>query len=144
MTSSPLVVYFSSVTENTHHFLESAGFEKLRIPIRRTEVEPEVEQPYVLALPTYGDGGPKSAIPKQVLHWLRLPERRALCVGLVGTGNLNFGEKYAAAADYLSPKLGVPVLMRVDLRGTQTEIRKLQTELPRHWETLLARRGLTG
>ena len=63
------LVYFSSVSENTHRFVEKLGLPAIRIPLHGRI---EVDEPYVLVLPTYGggratpdinDGG---YVPKQV------------------------------------------------------------------------------
>jgi protein involved in ribonucleotide reduction len=47
------LVYFSSVSENTHRFVEKLEMPAIRIPLRERI---EVDQPYVLVLPTYGGG----------------------------------------------------------------------------------------
>ena len=47
------LVYFSSVSENTHRFVEKLGVPAIRIPLHGRI---EVDEPYVLVLPTYGGG----------------------------------------------------------------------------------------
>ena len=47
------LVYFSSVSENTHRFVEKLGLPATRIPLHGRI---EVDEPYVLVLPTYGGG----------------------------------------------------------------------------------------
>ena len=47
------LVYFSSVSENTHRFVQKLGLPATRIPLHGRI---EVDQPYVLVLPTYGGG----------------------------------------------------------------------------------------
>ncbi|MDP9165426.1 MAG: class Ib ribonucleoside-diphosphate reductase assembly flavoprotein NrdI, partial [Actinomycetota bacterium] len=47
------LVYFSSVSENTHRFVEKLELPAIRIPLRERI---EVDEPYVLVLPTYGGG----------------------------------------------------------------------------------------
>src|SRR6476619_4149021 len=47
------VVYFSSVSENTHRFVGKLGVPAVRIPLHGRI---EVDEPYVLVLPTYGGG----------------------------------------------------------------------------------------
>ncbi|MCB0947812.1 MAG: class Ib ribonucleoside-diphosphate reductase assembly flavoprotein NrdI, partial [Mycobacterium sp.] len=47
------VVYFSSVSENTHRFVQKLGLPAIRIPLHGRI---EVAEPYVLILPTYGGG----------------------------------------------------------------------------------------
>ncbi|MGH3558906.1 MAG: ribonucleotide reductase stimulatory protein, partial [Mycobacterium sp.] len=75
------LVYFSSVSENTHRFVQKLGIPATRIPLHGCI---EVDQPYVLVLPTYGggratpninDGG---YVPKQVIKFLNNEHNRAL------------------------------------------------------------------
>lgn len=138
----PTIVYFSSVTENTKIFVERLGIKALRIPVYRTDDELLVTEPYVLFVPTYGGGQGEAAVPPQVKRFLKSPEVRALCVGVVGGGNVNFGEKYAAAADGVAAKLGVPVLYRFELRGTKEDLVQVTEGINSNWNTLLAMRGL--
>lgn len=140
--TEPTIVYFSSVTENTKIFVERLALRALRIPIYRTDDELLVEEPYVLFVPTYGGGQGEAAVPPQVKRFLKSPEIRALCVGVVGGGNVNFGEKYAAAADVVAAKLGVPVLYRFELRGTEEDLVQVTEGINSNWNTLLAMRGL--
>ena len=49
------LVYFSSVSENTHRFVQKLGVLATRIPLHGRI---EVDEPYVLVLPTYGGGRP--------------------------------------------------------------------------------------
>ena len=73
------LVYFSSVSENTHRFVEKLGVPAIRIPLHGRI---EVDEPYVLVLPTYGggratpdinDGG---YVPKQVIAFLNNEHNR--------------------------------------------------------------------
>ncbi|WP_317472711.1 class Ib ribonucleoside-diphosphate reductase assembly flavoprotein NrdI, partial [Cronobacter sakazakii] len=66
------LVYFSSVSENTHRFVQKLGVPATRIPLRG---DIEVDDPYVLIVPTYGGGHPVPGkaggyVPKQVIKFL--------------------------------------------------------------------------
>ena len=74
------LVYFSSVSENTHRFVQKLDMPAVRIPIKGAI---EVQQPYVLILPTYGGGranGPDPVagdyVPKQVIAFLNNKNNR--------------------------------------------------------------------
>lgn len=60
--ASPLVVYFSSVSENTHRFVTKLGMRALRIPVTRGEEPLTVDEPFVLITPTYGGGKQATAV----------------------------------------------------------------------------------
>ena len=114
MSSGPLLVYFSSTSENTHRFVGKLGFPTARIPLRRTDPPLTVDEEYVLVVPTYGGGSVKGAVPKQVIAFLNNPDNRALCRGVIASGNTNFGQAYCLAGDIIASKLGgaVPVPLR--------------------------------
>ena len=61
-----LLVYFSSATENTKRFVERLGLPAARIPTLPTEAPLEVDEEYVLVVPSYGGGDTKKAVPQPV------------------------------------------------------------------------------
>jgi protein involved in ribonucleotide reduction len=113
-----LVVFFSSVTENTLRFVEKLDIPAERIPLKPTEELPEISEPFVLITPTYGSG----RVPPQVVRLLNVPEIRTLCVGVIGSGNRNFFEDFAKAGYTISAKLNVPLLYRFELAGTDQDV----------------------
>lgn len=74
------LVYFSSVSENTHRFVQKLGIPATRIPLHGRI---EVDEPYVLILPTYGGGRANPGldaggyVPKQVIAFLNNDHNRA-------------------------------------------------------------------
>ena len=135
MSSGPLLVYFSSTSENTHRFEGKLGFPTARIPLRRTESPLTVDEEYVLVVPTYGGGSVKGAVPKQVIAFLNNPDNRALCRGVIASGNTNFGQAYCLAGDIIASKLGVPFLYRYELLGTPTDVARVKEGLEDFWQT---------
>ena len=124
------IVYFSNYSGNTKKFVERLGEnEAIRIPIDRRSGSITVDQPYVLMVPTYGGGEGRAAIPRQVRHFLNIRENRSLLRGVVGFGNTNFGEHFCKAADLISAKTGVPVIAKVEIFGTEDDIRKVKERL---------------
>lgn len=117
------IVYFSSVSENTHRFVRKLGIPATRIPLRAAETPALADEPYVLILPTYGGASRKGAdVPKQVIRFLNNPDNRALLRGVVSSGNTNFGADFCRAGDVVAEKCGVPVLYRFELLGTTEDI----------------------
>lgn len=140
----PKLIYFSSATENTKVFVEQLEFQSTRLPLFSKDPEVIASEPYVLVLPTYGGGRDEALVPKQVMKFLRHKENRDLCVGVIGSGNINFGDKYAAAADSIGGKLGVPVLARFELRGMRSDVESITEGLIKNWSKLLELRGFSG
>jgi len=135
VSSGPLLVYFSSTSENTHRFVSKLGFPTARIPLRRTKPPLTVDEEYVLVVPTYGGGSVKGAVPKQVIAFLNNPDNRALCRGVIASGNTNFGQAYCLAGDIIASKLGVPFLYRYELLGTPTDVARVKEGLENFWQT---------
>lgn len=115
-----LLVYFSSVTENTARFVQKLDLPSVRIPVKGSEPL-EVSEPFVLVTPTYGAGS-KGFVPKQVVKFLNHEPNRVRCKGVIGSGNRNFFEDYCKAASIISAKLEIPVLYRFELAGTSEDI----------------------
>lgn len=136
------LVYFSSVSENTHRFVQKLGLPAVRIPLKSgTEGTIEVDEPYVLILPTYGGGranGPDPAaggyVPKQVIAFLNNEHNRSLLRGVIAAGNTNFGAEYCYAGDVVSRKCGVPYLYRFELMGTADDVFAVRAGLAEFWK----------
>ena len=131
----PLLVYFSSASENTHRFVGRLGYRSARIPLRRRDEPLTVGEGYVLFVPTYGGGSVRGAVPKQVIAFLNDPRNRSLCRGVIASGNTNFGEAYCFAGDIIASKLGVPFLYRYELLGTPTDVARVRQGLEDFWQT---------
>ncbi len=95
---------------------------------------PVLESEKVLILPTYGGGPETRAVPKQVLTFLSTPQNRQNIVGVVGTGNTNFGAAYGLAAKLVARKLDVPLLNMVELFGTPEEVEETRDRIIRFME----------
>ncbi|KAA8970130.1 class Ib ribonucleoside-diphosphate reductase assembly flavoprotein NrdI [Mycobacterium sp.] len=147
MTSGNLV-YFSSVSENTHRFVQKLGLPATRIPLHGRI---EVDRPYVLVLPTYGGGrhNPSIAdsaasgyVPRQVVTFLNNERNRALLRGVIAAGNTNFGAEFGYAGEVVSRKCGVPYLYRFELMGTDEDVRAVRAGLADFWEEETCRQPL--
>jgi protein involved in ribonucleotide reduction len=129
------LVYYSSRSENTARFVDRLGLSAQRIGHSMSDPLPEVDAPYVLITPTYGDGDGRGAVPKQVIRFLNDPGRRALIRGVIAGGNRNFGATFALAGDVIARKCNVPVLYKFELAGTDDDIARVRAGLSRFWGT---------
>ena len=136
---SPLggLVYFSSVSENTHRFVQKLGLDAARIPLRGRI---QVHEPYVLVLPTYGGGratpdiNAGGYVPKQVIAFLNDERNRSLLRGVIAAGNTNFGAEFGYAGEVVSRKCGVPYLYRFELMGTEDDVAAVRAGLADFWK----------
>lgn len=126
-----MLVYFSSVTENTSRFIEKLDVPAVRIPLKASDAGLFlVEHEFVLVTPTYGAG----RVPPQVVKFLNLEQNRVRCKGVIGSGNRNFLEDYAKAGDLVSAKLQVPLLYRFELAGTPEDVDRVHEGLGEFWK----------
>jgi protein involved in ribonucleotide reduction len=124
------IVYFSHKSENTKRFVEKLDPDAFRLPIKWDPDKPFLfEEEYVLVVPTYGGGSEGHAIPKSVREFLNIKSNRSKLRGVIGTGNTNFGEHYCKAAEMICEKTGVPLIAKVEILGTEADIRIIKERL---------------
>ena len=126
------LVYFSSSSENTRRFIERLGLPAVRIPLNERE-RIQVDEPYILVVPSYGGGGTAGAVPRQAIRFLNDPHNRALIRGVIAAGNRNFGEAFGRAGDVVAQKCGVPYLYRFELMGTRQDIDNVRIGVKEFW-----------
>ncbi|AUF83381.1 class Ib ribonucleoside-diphosphate reductase assembly flavoprotein NrdI [Mesoplasma syrphidae] len=133
--SGPIhVVYFSSISNNTHRFIQKLGIDNSRIPFEINE-EILVNSDYVLITPTYSGGGnlTDGAVPKQVIKFLNNKQNRDFCRGVIASGNTNFGDTFALAGPIISKRLNVPLLYQFELLGTKNDVETISEIIKNFW-----------
>lgn len=128
------LVYFSSVSENTHRFVQRLGLPSQRIPLKPADGFLRVDEPYVLVAPTYGGGNQGGAVPRQVVTFLNDEHNRSLIRGVIAAGNTNFGEAYCLAGKIISAKCHVPYLYGFELLGTAEDVIRVREGLGQLWQ----------
>ncbi|GAA1144120.1 class Ib ribonucleoside-diphosphate reductase assembly flavoprotein NrdI [Nesterenkonia lutea] len=137
MNTSAKLIYFSSVSNNTHRFVEKlkgSGWEVARLPLRTKDETLSAEEPFVLVLPSYGADAGAGSVPKQVIKFLNVETNRNLLRGVIGAGNTNFHESYCIAGDIVAAKCGVPHLYRFELMGTREDVSTVNKGLEEFWK----------
>ena len=132
--SKPLIVYWSSNSGGTRRVAEALNTNTVEL------AGYDGVSPYVLMCPTY-DRPRGGFTPKPVQAFLE--EYAHLMVGVIGSGNRNFGDHYCQAAIDISKQHGVPIVHRIDIMGTVDDYRTIDAGMAQHWQTLLDMRGLT-
>lgn len=128
------LIYFSSVSGNTHRFVEKLGRDAIRIPYQPGAEQPVADEPYVLVIPTYGGGNGKGAVPKQVIRFLNNEHNRNLLRGVIAGGNTNFGAGFGIAGDIVAAKCQVPMLYRFEVFGTAEDVQNVNKGLDEFWQ----------
>ena len=119
-----LIVYFSGKSQNTHRFVQKLDFPHKRIPINGEPLE--VDEPFILVVPSYGGGEVKGSVPLQVIKFLNNHKNRSLIKGVVASGNTNFGTMYCYGGKVVAEKGGVPLLYKFELMGTIKDVENVK------------------
>ena len=127
------LVYFSSVSGNTHRFVQKLGIEAHRIPLYPKDAPLVMDEDFVLMVPTYGGGNGRGAVPKQVIKFLNDERNRAHIRGVISGGNTNFGSAYCLAGDIISAKCKVPHMYKFELLGTPRDVQRVHDGLEEFW-----------
>ncbi|WFF41484.1 class Ib ribonucleoside-diphosphate reductase assembly flavoprotein NrdI [Salinicola endophyticus] len=128
------LVYFSTKSGNTRRFVEKLGLPASRIPLNRDDPPLRVVAPYILIVPTYGDGEPRTAVPPQVIRFLNDEHNRSLIRGVIAGGNANFGAAFGLAGRVIAQKCQVPYLYRFELMGTDEDVRRVLAGVNEFWK----------
>lgn len=122
------VVYWSSKTGNTQYFCSNlpSDWNVLKLSNIGILEKPLLDnEKFFIIVPTYADNDGKHAVPKAVINFVKACEANGSInnlVGIVGTGNRNFGEYFGYAADVVSSRTQKPVIFKFELRGTPDEV----------------------
>ena len=106
-----MLVVYASKTGNVKRFVGKTGLDSLQI-----SKELIINEKYVLVTYTTGFG----AVPEEVSAFLKKNSKSL--VGVVASGNRNWGDMFGASADEISKQYGVPVLMKFEMSGTNKEL----------------------
>lgn len=133
------VYFYSSVSNLTRRFaMHLAALGRPVVDLSDpSERKAEADGPWVLLTPSYKAGNDANVtLPAPVRAFLRSPANRRRLIGIIGSGNRNFGEYYQAAARELARKSGRPVLFEFELSGTVEDVEQCARILDRLDEAL--------
>jgi protein involved in ribonucleotide reduction len=116
------VYYYSSASGLVRSFAERLGRPAYNLAEREHRLR-EADGPWVLLTPSYKTGNDRNdTIPEAVRRFLRSPVNRRRMVGVLGSGNRNFGAYYQRAARDIAALSGRPVLFEFELAGTPWDV----------------------
>ena len=108
-----IIVY--SLTGNCKRFVDMCEIPKEDV-IYLQDIDYDVDFDYILITPTFGFG----EVPVAVSSFLE--ENHNHLKGVVGSGNKNWGERFANAAEIISSEYNIPLLMKIELHGSKKDI----------------------
>ena len=118
-----MIVYYSRF-KNTEKMLK-----KLQVEIPAVSIsEYDGKENFVLITPTYGIG----EIPEEVEKFLAVHHVKML--GVISSGNMNWGARFAISGKLISEKYNVPWLYKYELTGNKNDIEKIRKVLFYYYE----------
>lgn len=113
------MIIYTSRTGNVRYIVG-----ELNLPNSEIEEGLVVHVPYFLF--TYTDG--LGETPIKVENFLKDEVNRSNLRGIIASGNVNFGDLFCQAAKVVSYKFNVPIIRKVDLRGTNEDINEIRKQ----------------
>jgi protein involved in ribonucleotide reduction len=126
------IYYYSSSSGLVRTFAEHLGRPVFNLAEREHRLS-EADGPWVLLTPSYKSGNDRNdTVPEGVLRFLASDVNRRRMVGVIGSGNRNFGVHYQRACRVVAARSGRPVLFEFELSGTPWDVeecRRIMAEL---------------
>ncbi|MDQ1237200.1 MAG: class Ib ribonucleoside-diphosphate reductase assembly flavoprotein NrdI [Wigglesworthia glossinidia] len=127
------LIYFSSISENTHRFIKKLCLPATRISLNVKKVL-QIHTPYILVLPSYNNKSKNIIIPNQVIKFLKILPNRFFLRGVIGSGNKNFGSDFCISSMFISKKYNVPLLYKFELLGNPTDVLRVKQAINEFWK----------
>ncbi|MDP5274182.1 class Ib ribonucleoside-diphosphate reductase assembly flavoprotein NrdI [Chengkuizengella axinellae] len=104
-------IVYASKTGNVKRFIN-----KINISSVQLHSELIMDEPFILVTYTTGFG----QVPEEVEQFLKFNHNQM--VGVVASGNRNWGSNFGKSADIISNQYGVPTLHKFELSGTTRDL----------------------
>lgn len=115
-----LIVVYYSMTNQTEEFIKKVKPKCPDIRFARLQIGQNgiPEDEFLLITPTYNQG----QIPMPVKRFLEPEETHEKLLGVVSSGNKNWGKMFANAGNIISEQYDVPLLHKYELRGNEMDV----------------------
>jgi protein involved in ribonucleotide reduction len=110
------MIVYTSRTGNVRYIVG-----ELKLPSSELKEGLVINDPYLLF--TYTDG--LGEVPKKVNDFLSIKNNQVNLKGIIVTGNVNFGDMFCFAADVISKEFHIPIIRKIDLRGTKQDVEEI-------------------
>jgi len=115
------VVYFS-FSGNVRRFINKTELADV-MEITQNNCDEKIDVPFILVTGTIGFG----EVPQPVQSFLDV--NYDLLRGVAASGNRNWGQNFAKAGRSISEKYQVPLLMKFEVQGTQSDISEFKDKV---------------
>lgn len=116
-------IAYLSLTGNVRSFVEEIGMESVEIDYFNPFTE--MDDNYILIMPSYDD-----EITDIISDFIDHKENLKYLIGVVGSGNINFGKDgYCFNAVEISKKYNKPLIFRFEFTGTNKDVTDFKEEV---------------
>jgi protein involved in ribonucleotide reduction len=117
-----IIIAYDSKTGNVQRFINKV---KNELDIETVKIHEDliIQKPFILVTYTTGFG----QIPKTTKSFLM--KNHQYMIAVASSGNMNWGMKFAVAADEISKKYSVPIILKFELSGTQKDVQRFIKEV---------------
>lgn len=119
------MIVYASRTGNVRYIIG-----KLNLPSSEIVEDLVIQEPYFLI--TYTDG--LGEIPNRVENFLLNEDNQLNLKGVIVSGNVNFGDMFCLPAEIISDRYSVPIIRKIDLRGTDEDINEILKQYHKYIE----------
>jgi len=117
------MIAYLSLSGNVRKFVERVGMKSVEIDYSNPLTE--VNDDFILIIPSYDD-----EITQLISEFVEYKNNLKHLVGVVGSGNINFGEDgYCFNAVEISKKYSKPLLFKFEYEGTDDDIIRFNKEV---------------
>ena len=117
-----IIIAYDSKTGNVQRFINKV---KNELDIETVKIHEDliIQKPFILVTYTTGFG----QVPKTTKVFLM--KNHQYMIAVASSGNMNWGMKFAVAADEISKKYSVPIILKFELSGTQKDVQRFIEEV---------------
>lgn len=108
-----VVFAYYSLTNNTRRFINK--FEYSNFEIHDGNCDEVFDKKFILFVPTY-----ETDVSYVADEFLNVNHEN--CIGIVGSGNINFDGLFCFTAKDLSEKYNIPIIKLIELSGSQDDV----------------------
>lgn len=117
-----MLVTYESLTGNVQRFVNKITNNKY-LNVKKITEDTMITEPFIHITYTIGFG----EVPK--LTQVFIHNNRELLRGICSSGNKNWGNSFGLAADKIANQYNVPILLKFELAGTDSDVAKLLQEV---------------
>jgi protein involved in ribonucleotide reduction len=113
------MIIYASRTGNVRYIIN-----QLNLPSSEIVEDLVIQLPYFLI--TYTDG--LGDVPERVEKFLMNKKNQLNLKGIIVSGNVNFGDMFCRPAEIISKRFNVPIIRKIDLRGTRQDLDEIRKQ----------------